>query len=71
MDSAFDKTMLLSLNTLLKVHNLGKENLYSTNIGVYIVSLEGSGHKNFILIEDFMYVRTTDTLLSSSHVKQN
>lgn len=53
VNSAFDKTMLLSLNTILKVHKLGKENLCSTNIRVSIVSLEGLGHKNLILIEGF------------------
>lgn len=53
VDSAFDKTMLLSLNTTLKVHKLGKENCCSTNIRVSAVGLEGLGHKNSILIEGF------------------
>lgn len=53
VDSDFDNTMLLSLNTTLKVHKLGKENLCSTNIRVSIVGLEGLGHKNSILIEGF------------------
>lgn len=69
VDSAFNKTMFFPLNTMLEVHWLGKGSLCSTNLKMPIVSLAGSGHKNFILIGGFLYVRNLENWWSSSHIR--